>query len=97
MRSQSPLISSYIQKNLQKCTSPTQPLYVQTSGLTFPVAHGENKVVDCRTRPGTPYKDEIKIPHTNDITKNFNPVAAIKETRVAREDQRIKLLETRIS
>jgi hypothetical protein len=54
-------------------------------------------VVDCRTRPGTPYKDEIKIPHTNDITKNFNPVAAIKETRVAREDQRIKLLETRIS
>jgi hypothetical protein len=65
-------------KNLHENTNTLHLSNIKTSGLTSPIAHGEKKVVDYRMRPGTPHKDEIKMPHINDNIRHSTPVNTTK-------------------
>jgi hypothetical protein len=78
MRLQSPPATSYSQKNLHESTSPPHLPHIQTTGLTSPLTHGDKKVIDCRTRPGTPHKDKIKTSNIIESTKNLIHATSLK-------------------
>jgi|JI6StandDraft_1071083.scaffolds.fasta_scaffold07622_5 hypothetical protein len=69
------------QKNLHNDT--TLPSFgstfpqVQTSGLSSPSS--EKKIIDYRTRPGTPHKEDIRIPNHNSEGAKINlSVSSVK-------------------